>query len=546
VALRGVTEGRFPRFGLPAVLVTALLFTLPFRAPLTDDSYAHFQFAKQLLRGQGFAFTPGEAPGGVGSPLWVLLLSGIGRLVPSAAETPLDPSTVPALARIATALGLAAHLASIVVLARLGRRLGWPSWAALATAALFAVDGWLARWAPSGIESALAVLLVVLAIDFLAAALLEGKSPLRAGVALGLAVLTRPECAVLAALAGVAIRIGSEAARARRVLAFIAGVSSVTVPWMLLASLAFREFPSVAGVSTAFRGWDAARAADSVRHALADLLSSSAPAVACCVAALAFAPLGRLLGPSRGRRAFWLLLAAWPVLLFALVAVGGAALGSRSILPAVPCVLLLGVASVRWAGGVVAPRIRPLLPAGILALAAAQNGVFVAAWVAPEARADAVALRSSLGRLGTWARESTSPGTRFAMAEVGAFAFHSDRPVLDLSGRRTPAMAPIVAREGYAAVVDRVLFEQVGHPSYLIDRAREPGRLVRDADPAIPYRLVLTREGERREGRRSEPIVYSLYAIDWSVYERTNAPRVAGLRSRDVAGLGSGAPVLYP
>ncbi|HKQ20124.1 MAG TPA: hypothetical protein VJW75_10300, partial [Candidatus Eisenbacteria bacterium] len=161
MALQGVIEARLPRCWLAAVLVAALLFTLPFRAPFIDDSYAHFQFAKQLLRGQGFAFTPGEAPGGVGSPLWVLLLAGIGRIVPSAAETPLDPATVPTLARVATALGLAAHLASIVVLARLGRRLGWPTWAALLGAALFAFDGWLARWAPSGIESALAVLLVV-------------------------------------------------------------------------------------------------------------------------------------------------------------------------------------------------------------------------------------------------------------------------------------------------------------------------------------------------------------------------------------------------
>ena len=134
---------------------------------------------------------------------------------------------MPTLARIATAIGLMAHLAAIVLLARLGRRLGWPSWAALATAALFAFDGWLARWAPSGNESALVVLLVVLAIDFLAAALLEGKSPFWAGLALGLAVLTRPECAWLAALAGVTIWIGSEVARPRRFLTFAVGVGAL-------------------------------------------------------------------------------------------------------------------------------------------------------------------------------------------------------------------------------------------------------------------------------------------------------------------------------
>ncbi|HKQ19395.1 MAG TPA: hypothetical protein VJW75_06565, partial [Candidatus Eisenbacteria bacterium] len=384
------------------------------------------------------------------------------------------------------------------------------------------------------------------AIDLLAAALLEGRSTLRAGLALGLATLTRPECVVLASLAGVAIWIGSDFARARRLLAFLAGVACIVAPWTLVAFLALHEAPSIAGVSTALRAWDAARATESVRHALGDLLSSEGAVVASCVAALAFAPLGRLLGSSRGRRAFWLLLAAWPLALLAIPTAAGATSGSQTMLPAVPCVLLLGVASARWAMGVVAPRFRTLVPAGLVALAAAQNGILVAAWVAPEAKSNAAEVRSSLGRLGTWARESTPPGTLFAMAEAGAFAFHSDRPVLDLSGRRSPAMAPLVAREGYGAVVGRVLFEQVARPSYLIDRASEPGRLVRDADPSIPYRLVLTSEVERRSGRRTEAIVYSLYAIDWSVYERTNAPRVAGTAPRNVAGLGSGAPVLYP
>lgn len=540
-----MTEAKLPRWWLAAVLVAALLYTLPFRAPLTDDSYVHFQFAKQLLRGEGFAFTSGEPPGGVGSPLWVLLLSTIGRLVPSAAATPADPSTVPALARIATGLGLAAHLASILVLARLGRRLGWQSWAALAAAAVFAFDGWIARWAPSGIESALAVLLVVLAFDFLAASLLEGKSPLRAGVALGLATLTRPECGVLAMLAGVAIWIGSDRGRARRLLAFAAGVAAVVVPWTLLASLAFHEYPSIAGAAAAFRGWEAGRAADDIRRSLRDLLASNAPAVAGAVAAIAFAPLGRLLGPSPGRRALWLLFAAWPLALFALVAIGGAEPGLRSVLPAMPCVVLLGVGSLRWGSGTAHPRFRTLLPAGFLVLALVQNVVLVAFWAAPEAKAHAVEVRSMLGRFGTWARTATPTGTQFAMAEVGAFAFHSDRPVLDLSGRRSPAMAPIVAREGYDAVVDRLLFEQVGRPSYLIDRAREPGRLVRNADPAMPYRLVLTREVDRRDAERLEPVVYSLYSIDWSAHERTSIPRVAGCPA-SVAGLGSGAPVLYP
>jgi hypothetical protein len=154
-------------------------------------------------------------------------------------------------------------------------------------------------------------------------------------------------------------------------------------------------------------------------------------------------------------------------------------------------VLLLGVASLRWATSRHRPRTRHVAFWAFTTLFAVANLYVTARHGAPEVRQRTEGLRSSLATLGLWAREHTPPGTLFALSDVGAFGYYSDRPVLDLSGQVTPEMAPIAARAGYDAEVAGLLFERVGRPAYLIDRYREANRLGRGDDPTRPYRFVM-------------------------------------------------------
>ncbi|MCP4424527.1 MAG: hypothetical protein GY803_08560 [Chloroflexi bacterium] len=53
-----------------------------------DDAWIHYQFARNLSRGEGFSYNPGEPTPGSTAPLWTLLLAGVGLftedfLVPS-------------------------------------------------------------------------------------------------------------------------------------------------------------------------------------------------------------------------------------------------------------------------------------------------------------------------------------------------------------------------------------------------------------------------------------------------------------------------------
>lgn len=164
------------RTALAGAALLALVLLVPFRDYLTDDSFIHFQFAKHLLRGEGFAFNAGDPTYGATSPLWVLLLAATGAAVPGAAATPDATGSMPSLAWIAKAWGAIFTALAVLGLARLARRLGWEPWLVVAAAILVAVHPWSTRWAISGMETPLALFAAVAALDALAAALLARET----------------------------------------------------------------------------------------------------------------------------------------------------------------------------------------------------------------------------------------------------------------------------------------------------------------------------------------------------------------------------------
>ncbi|MGH7681638.1 MAG: hypothetical protein ACRENN_06580, partial [Candidatus Eiseniibacteriota bacterium] len=206
------------------LVLLALIHVSPFLGYLTDDTFIHLQFAKNLVAGRGFAFEAGHPTYGDTSPGWVLLLAATGRFAPGAGDTPTEARSMPALATIAKAWGALCLALSVLAMARVGMRLGWGPRLALAAAALLALHAWSARWALSGMETPLATLLVVLATGATVRALLQGRGALLAGIFLGLATLVRPECWILAALGVAAIAYGSTSRRLARGGAALAGV----------------------------------------------------------------------------------------------------------------------------------------------------------------------------------------------------------------------------------------------------------------------------------------------------------------------------------
>ncbi len=511
---------------LVLVLLLALSHLTPFLGYLTDDTFIHLQFAKNLIAGEGFSFQAGKPTYGATSPGWVLLLAAAGTVTPGAARTPNDVDSMPSLAWIAKAWGALCIALSIALIVRIGITLGWSPWFALAPAALLGAHAWSARWGLSGMETPLATLLAILALRALARTLLRGSGAFASGLVLGLTTLARPECWLLVAIGVGAIATSADARWGRRTLTALAGVALGAGPWLMAAWVWFQRVVPNTSAAKAGVLFDVPLAVAAIRASIRILLATDALPIALSVIALAVGGHAIWRALPRERRAFWLLVAAWPILITLGYAAGGVQVVSRYLVPAVPALLLMGVASLRWATSRLRPRRATLLLAVFVALYAVPNLYLTLRLSAPHARSHTAGLRASLGAIGRWARSSTPAGTPFAMPDIGAFGYYSDRPVLDLFGLVTPVMAPITAREGYDAVVENLLFEKAGRPAYLLDRARLANRLADSAEPDNPYRFVMARSIPDLGITRPGAYVYSLYSIQWELYDRLH-PRLA-------------------
>ncbi len=189
-----------------------------------DDAWIHLSYAQNLLRHGYFTYNPGTPETGATSPLWAVLLS-------AALGVLRDPVVAAkGLGALCSAMAVAALFAE--VRAQAGRVAAWIA------ALLLALDPEWAMAAASGMEVALAGLLLVAILS----ALRQGR-PLLLGLLIGLAWLTRPELAVVGAAAWVLMiaqlrRSGVDNRRRPRHALATAGIAFlVALPWLLFCRL---------------------------------------------------------------------------------------------------------------------------------------------------------------------------------------------------------------------------------------------------------------------------------------------------------------------
>lgn len=414
-----------------------------------DDSWIHFQFARNLASGQGFAFNPGVSVAGSTAPLWTLVLAAlfkVGGVHPAWAKA----------AGIAAALG-AAWLARRLALAWTG-----DSTLGLTAALVTAASAPMIWGALSGMEVTLAALLVTGA--FLAHT--AGRTALSSAL-VGLAVLARPESVLLVPLFWLAGPLGL--ARAAAVWGIPA---ALLAPWVAFnLRTAGTPLPATATAK--------------VEGGLLGLLSGARESTA----------MALLQRPWQFEREWIVWLASVNLLLPVLVLPGLWVLwrrrGRACALPA--SILLwhpLGMALLapyRGPGFQEGRYSIQLLPLGIVvavtALALSKGGGS-AGWLRRGAMgllllASLAPLWSGATRyawavqnidamqvtLGRWVEAHTPPGSRLALNDVGAITFLGRREVTDVMGLVTPAILPY-RRDGEAGVF-RYL-EAAACPDYLI------------------------------------------------------------------------------
>jgi len=153
-----------------------------------DDAWIHFQFARNLARGDGLSFNPGQPTSGSTAPLWTLLLAGVycvGGRFPLAGQL----------------LSGACFLAALVATYVLGKRLTGRRWTAWLAGAVVALNGRFAWAGLSGLETPLFAALSLAGIAAYLSDRTAGRYRLRTSALFGLAALSRPEGYLLFALA---------------------------------------------------------------------------------------------------------------------------------------------------------------------------------------------------------------------------------------------------------------------------------------------------------------------------------------------------------
>jgi hypothetical protein len=400
-----------------------------------DDAWIHLQFARNLAEGAGFSYNPGVPVAGSTAPLWTLLLAA-GALVGGASLV------------MAKVVGIAITVGAALVTHRAALAWGAAPVMALGAGVGLGWTGAVAWGALSGMEVPLAALLVAGAL----LALARGRETATALLA-ALAVLARPEALLL-------------------------------VPFLLLARpLTFRRAVIFAGVMVLVL-------APAVAFSMATV---GAPVPATAAAKVQGGLLGRLQGIREPASTLWLARPgsfAWdwtvwlaqtnwllPLSLVAGLVLAwreqGRALGMAAVVLVVHPLGMALLAPYRGPSFQEGRYSIHLLPLALVVLAVcgsalpprARRAVVVVYLVIAVVALPRAAERYAWGvqninvlqvHLGHWVATHLPASARLAVNDIGAIAFLSRRPIIDLMGLVTPDILPY-RRDGEAGVARYVV-----------------------------------------------------------------------------------------
>lgn len=412
----------------------AFALNAPGGVPL-DDAWIHFQFARNLARGDGFSFNPGQPTAGSTAPLWTFLLAGvylIGGRFPVAGQV----------------LSGVCFLAALAVTYALARQLTGSRWLAWLAGMVVAVNGRMVWAGLSGLETCLFATLSLVAIAAHLRDRARARHRLLTVVLFGLTALSRPEGYLLFALSLAdltffAWRFTSHASRLMphvlRIACSIFLFTAIVAPYLLFSlKTSGHLLPNTYHAKTVV----SILLDRDVLSVAARYLILDNPML------LPFVLLGGLMLLKRAP-----LLSLWSAGVPLAYAFLHAPLyqHGRYLMPFIPCNAILGVAGLLEAWRIIitkAPGIRRI--SGRLGVLGALGVVVVigTAWRLPYMASQYACNVEEISRmhvaLGRWLGEHTPPDALLALNDIGAIAYISGRPVVDLAGLVTPEIVPLL------------------------------------------------------------------------------------------------------
>lgn len=473
---------------IPILLVAAALAARLIPGPRTiDDSYITFRYARNLLAGEGFVYNPGERVQGTTTPLYTLIMAGLGA-ASGGTEAPF-----PVLALAVNAL---ADAGTALLLYRLGRRAGAPL-AGLGAGLAWSILPYSVTFAIGGLETSLYVLL----LTGCAAAFVERRRTLTALLA-ALALLTRPDALIL--LGPLALDRLVRAVRRPgpddRLRASEFAALLPTAAWFVFAWLYFGS-PVAHSVQAKLNAYQLPPEAALVRllqHYATPFMENNWFGTGWIAAGLVLYPFLFLVGARRlyrqePRLLAWLL---YPWLYFAVFAVSNPLIFRWYLTPPLPAYLLVILAGLdELAGKLRAGRFTRLIPVLLVAL-------LLGEWQlkpdhGPQRPAPAMAfirLELLYRQAAELAGPQLSAGQTLAAGDVGVLGYYTRARILDTVGLNSPEALPYYPLDSRYYVINYALA-----PRLILDKQPDAliilevyGRkgLLPDAQFQAEYRLA--------------------------------------------------------
>jgi len=390
-------------------LVTLAIFAVGLAAfhYIPDDTFITLRYARNVLRGEGFVFNPGERVEGYTNFLWLLIVVCAGKL------------GFPLVAAART-LSLLFSVGTLALVARAARRDAAsegadPGWrqaiGVFLPSAMLAASPPFLVWSASGSEIPLFTFVLVAGFMLLRA----GNRPGATLIVFGLLGLVRPEGTLFFSIAFFRLLARSQ----RRTMVAVLGIGTAAVfyaPYLAWKWSYFHAFlPNTFYAKTGPVGL---MLANGVRYISGFALSYGYLFVAGIL-------LSRAAGRSRDSYALPLLLtvaAGIEVLLL-----GGDWMPHyRMLLPVLPFVMLVASGGVM---AIAAQRARATILALVLVLlAAAPGAVGYDAFTVERITVDA------FSHLGRRLRDILPPGTTIGCGSTGAIGYYTDMPIVDILG----------------------------------------------------------------------------------------------------------------
>jgi hypothetical protein len=503
--------GPVTRMDFATIAVCIAIFaaaSIPVAGSMTDDTFIHMQYARNLAEAGELSFNRGDPSYGATSPLWVGLLA----LVYLAGGD---------LAIWIRVLSWAAGALSIGMIYFFVMRLDGRRLVAGAAAAVLACEAWLLRWSATGMESSFAMLAVLVCLfASLAATRSAGRSALF-GLLLFLACLVRPEAGLMVPAAFVAYAVTERATPLRRRFLWLLVFAVLMAGYLLLVRSHTGTFlPLTAGAKQGRPVFGRSM----LISALVPMKIIGATLLLPAAAAVVFAVTGlfrdrSLFEEKRGlSRGGTLLLLIWVFLLPAVYVIFDFHVLSRYLLPVFPAIIAVGfTGTARLLRG----RDRKTMRRVIVIMAGAamiQSSVFYFTVVVRPTREFSRGLQEVIVPMGSWLAVNSPPGSVVASPDIGAIGYFSGREILDLGGLVTPEINDMRRRIDVERIIDEGLYLDLG-ADYLIDRHRIPARF--DGKVIRGVRFTALKEGvvSNLGIRLPEPVTYTLYRLDPAVEE---------------------------